>query len=109
MDHTNKAPKGVLVSILDKEFIVACPPNSEEALMAAAELLDNQMRQIRHNGRVIGTERIAVMAALNISHELLSLKNAPKSELADDLKERLRFLSQKIDDVLLEKRYEEAF
>ena len=68
MDHTNKAPKGVLVSILDKEFIVACPPNSEEALMAAAELLDNQMRQIRHNGRVIGTERIAVMAALNISH-----------------------------------------
>lgn len=108
MDHTNKMNKGISVSILDKEFIVACPPNSENALIAAADLLDIQMRQIRQTGRVIGTERIAVMAALNMANEFLTLKNAPKSELADDLKDRLRFLSQKIDDVLLEKQCEEA-
>lgn len=123
MGHPNNTNKGMSVSILDKEFVVACPENLEESLTAAAQFLDAQMRQIREMGRVIGTERIAVMAALNISHQLLSVTNSPKTELTDDLKERLRFLSQKIDDVLLpphpsnpspqnknsQKNYEDAF
>jgi cell division protein ZapA len=112
-DHTNR---GMSVSILDKEFIVACPPDMEESLRSAAHFLDAQMRQIREMGRVIGTERIAVMAALNISHQFLMMKNDPKTEVtevADDLKERLHSLSQKMDTVLNEKpavpRYEDAF
>lgn len=123
MGHSNSTDKGVSVSILDKEFVVACPENLEESLTAAAHFLDAQMREIRKMGRVIGTERIAVMAALNISHQLLSVINSPKAELTDDLKERLRFLSQKIDNVLLtpnpshfaqknknpQKKYEDAF
>lgn len=102
MGHANNTNKGISVSILDKEFVVACPPDLEAPLSAAARYLDAQMREIRDMRRVVGTERIAVMAALNITHELLTLINTPKTELADDLKERLSFLSQKIDDVLLD-------
>lgn len=65
----------VVVKILDKEYQVACPPEEQGALLQAAQYLDRQMRQIRTSGKVIGLERIAVMAALNISHELLSVKN----------------------------------
>lgn len=106
MDNTNNKNSGIPVSILDKEFIIACPQHAQEELRAAAHFLDMQMRNIRQTGRVIGAERIAIMAALNISHELLALQNGPQTELADDLKERLRFLSQKIDDVLLDSNIE---
>ncbi len=103
MNNTNNKNSGVSVSIIDKEFVIACPQDAQDDLRAAAHFLDMQMRTIRQAGKVIGAERIAIMAALNISYELLTLQNGPQTELADDLKERLRFLSQKIDDVLLEK------
>ena len=61
----------VTVRILDKEYQVACPAEQEAELIVSASYLDKQMRSIRKTGRVIGLERIAVMAALNISHELL--------------------------------------
>lgn len=61
----------VTVSILDKDYQVACPEEQEAELVVSASYLDKQMRSIRDNGKVIGLERIAVMAALNISHELL--------------------------------------
>jgi cell division protein ZapA len=61
----------VSVSILDKEYQVACPADQEAELIVSASYLDKQMRSIRQSGKVIGLERIAVMAALNISHELL--------------------------------------
>jgi len=61
----------VTVNILDKEYQVACPPEQEAELVVSASYLDKQMRSIRESGKVIGLERIAVMAALNISHELL--------------------------------------
>ncbi len=61
----------VEVKILDKEYLVACPEEEREALERAARHLDSKMREIRASGKVFGTERIAVMAALNITHELL--------------------------------------
>lgn len=61
----------VTVNILDKEYQVSCPPEQEAELVVSASYLDKQMRSIRESGKVIGLERIAVMAALNISHELL--------------------------------------
>ena len=61
----------VSVHILDKEYQVACPAEQEAELIVSASYLDRQMRTIRETGKVIGLERIAVMAALNISHELL--------------------------------------
>ncbi len=61
----------VTVNILEKEYQVACPLEQEAELVVSASYLDKQMRSIRESGKVIGLERIAVMAALNISHELL--------------------------------------
>lgn len=62
------------VTILDKEYQVACPPEQQADLLLSARHLDEQMRMIRATGKVIGLERIAVMAALNISHELLQAR-----------------------------------
>jgi cell division protein ZapA len=59
------------VKLLDKEFIVACPDDEREALVDAARFLDRKMREVRDGGRVIGMERIAVITALNLAHELL--------------------------------------
>jgi cell division protein ZapA len=59
------------VKILDKEYQVACPEEQQAELIVSAKYLDKQMRGIRDSGKVIGLERIAVMAALNISYELL--------------------------------------
>lgn len=61
----------VYVKILDKEYQVACPPEERGALLQSAQVLDERMRMIKNSGSVIGLERIAVMAALNLSHELL--------------------------------------
>jgi len=61
----------VIVNILDKEYRVTCPDSDRDNLFKAARLLDEQMRSIRSSGKVIGTDRIAVMAALNFSYELL--------------------------------------
>ena len=64
----------IKVQILGKEYPVSCPVDEQHELLIAARYLDDKMRQIRDSGRIIGTERIAVMAALNIAHELLQAK-----------------------------------
>jgi cell division protein ZapA len=61
----------VEVRILDKEYLVTCPDEEQEALLRSARHLDRKMREIRNSGKVFGTERIAVMAALNIANEML--------------------------------------
>ena len=65
----------IKVQILGKEYPIACSPDEHHELLIAARYLDDQMRRIRDTGRVIGTERIAVMAALNIAHELLQARS----------------------------------
>ena len=69
-----KSPDGVKVSILGREFAVACPDDQRDALSQAAMHLDQKMREIQKTGKVIGMEKCAIMAALNITHELLSYK-----------------------------------
>jgi cell division protein ZapA len=88
----------VSVSILDKEYQVACPPEERDALIAAARELDIRMRDIRQSGTVIGLERIAVMAALNLSHELLQAKGEPAAPQMDG--DQLQRLCDKLDQAL---------
>lgn len=90
-------PRTVAVRILDKEYPVACPPDQEQALLQAARHLDQQMRIIRESGKVIGLERIAVMAALNISHELLQ-NNASDTSAATEA--QVKRMNQRLDDAL---------
>lgn len=75
----------IKVSILGKEYPISCPPEEQHDLLIAARYLDEKMRHIRDNSRVIGTERIAVMAALNITHELLQA-NQRNKRLEQELK-----------------------
>jgi cell division protein ZapA len=95
------ANETVFVKILDKEYQVACPREERQALMESAQLLDERMKAIRGSGAVIGLERIAVMAALNLSHELLQAKSttAAMPGVTTD-KADLQRLSDKIERVL---------
>ena len=68
----NESNVTVSVSILDREYQVACGPAERDALIRAADHLDAKMRQIRATGKIVGLERIAVMAALNLTHEALA-------------------------------------
>lgn len=91
--------KGICVRILEKELRIACAPNQESALRDAAQYLDMQMRKIRQTGRVIGLDRIAMMAALNITNELLTMRNR-LSPAEENFLERIKELQEKIDTVL---------
>lgn len=90
----------VYVTILDKDYQIACPPEEREALHAAAAELDQRMRAIRNTGSVIGLERIAVMAALNLCHELQQLSRSKEPKAARDDDEALERIARKLDKVL---------
>jgi cell division protein ZapA len=65
--------KGALtISLLGREFRVACPEGEERQLLAAADYLNRKLKEVRDTGKVVGNERIAIMAALNIAHESMS-------------------------------------
>lgn len=91
------ASETVTVRILDKEYQVACPADERQALLDSAQLLNERMKVIRGSGSVVGLERIAVMAALNLSHELLQARQSaqPSANQAD-----LQRLHDKLDKSL---------
>nr|WP_207188655.1 cell division protein ZapA [Thiocystis minor] len=89
----------VSIKILEKEYRIACAQHEQEDLRASARLLDHRMREIRQNGRVIGTDRIAVIAALNIAHDLIQLQRAQPS-LDQDSGRRLRELQERVSMAL---------
>lgn len=72
--------KGIAVKILGKDYQVACPQEQTHHLLDAALLLDSKMKDIKASGRIIGLDRIAVMAALNLAHELLAYQDSTKLE-----------------------------
>jgi cell division protein ZapA len=88
----------VTVNILDKDYQVACPPEERDALIMAARDLDSRMRVIRNSGNIIGLERIAVMAALNLSHELLQAEGQTTPQTVDG--DQLQRLCDKLDQAL---------
>lgn len=88
----------VTVSILDKDFQVACPPEEKSALLHAAQEMDERMRKIRNSSGIVGLDRIAVMVGLNLCHELQSLRN--QSSEQDGNTEELKKLLEKLDGAL---------
>lgn len=100
-------PLQVSIKILDKEYRIACAYHEQEDLRASARLLDSRMREIRQTGRVIGTDRIAVMAALNIAHDLIQLQRSQAGSDGEPGK-RLRQLQERINAALAAER-EETF
>ena len=89
----------VSVRILDKEYQVACPANERTDLLDSAEALNLRMREIRDSGRIVGLDRIAVMAALNMANDLMHAK-ARDNALDGDISDRLKIISDRVDHVL---------
>ena len=89
----------VSVRILDKEYQVACRPEERTDLLDSAEILNSKMREIRDTGRVVGLDRIAVMAALNMANDLIHAQ-ARDVELDGDVSNRLRSISDRVESVL---------
>lgn len=89
----------VSVRILDKEYQVACPASERTELLDSAEILDAKMREIQNTGRVVGLDRIAVMAALNMANDLLRAQ-ARDRELDGDVSNRLKHISDRVDSIL---------
>jgi cell division protein ZapA len=94
-------PSRVSVKILEKEYQVTCPPEERPALLDSAEYLNRKMREIRDSGKVVGLDRVAVMAALNITNELLLARNAVPDESAEaELAGRIRSLRERVESAL---------
>jgi len=89
----------VSVRILDKEYQVACPASERTDLLDSAEILNSKMREIRDSGRIVGLDRIAVMAALNMANELLHA-NARDQKLEVDFSQRLKLISDRVENAL---------
>ena len=88
------SPDAVTLTILDKEYRVSCQPDEKENLIASSRLLNSKLDEIKNKGAVLGAERIAIMAALNLSHELLTGESLVNEY--SDIEQRIDGLSEKI-------------
>ena len=91
-----ESAKTIEISILGRNYKIACEDDEREALMQAVTYLDGKMGEIKKAGKVSGTDRIAVMAALNIAHELLSLKVGNGFDIGQ-AKRRISLIEAKLD------------
>jgi len=89
----------VRLRILDKEYIVACPEDEYENLLASADYLTYKVQDVRKGGKVVGSERVVVMAALHIAHELIQLQKR-KSPVAEVNSVEIQRVSKKIEETL---------
>jgi cell division protein ZapA len=96
---SEKEPTAVSVRILDKEYFVGCPPDERQDLLDSAELLNKKMREIRDTGKIVGADRIAVMAALNMANELLRLRRQD-SELQGNVTGRVKQMRERVEGAL---------
>lgn len=88
--------KAITIRVLDKEYQVACPVDEEAALLESARLLDEKMREIRDARKMVGADRVAVMAALNLAHDLLQLQSGATTD-DPNLDGKLRGLQSKVE------------
>ncbi|MGD9021166.1 MAG: cell division protein ZapA [Lysobacterales bacterium] len=95
----NSTTETITVSILDRDYQFTCEPEERKALREAASYLDDRMRAIRGSGRLMAMERIALMAALNMSDELLKLKRNERDR-KEKVDSRIHMLVSELDDAL---------
>lgn len=89
------------VKIMDRSFKVSCPPGERESLLQAVDLVDSRMREIKAAGKLTGGERVAVMAALNIAHELLSTRLPGGCDIGE-VKRRIGGMKASIEQAMAE-------
>ena len=86
----------VNLRVLDKEYVVACPEEERDTLMASAQYLNKKVQEVREGGKVVSTERIVVISALNIIHEYLQYKQQRETQI-DTAKNEITRLENKIE------------
>lgn len=91
--------RGIEVTVLERTLRIACKEEERQDLLKAVRYLDAKMREIRDSGKVIGGERIAILAALNIAHELLSTKLGSGFDMGE-FKRRMRGMAAAIDEAM---------
>jgi cell division protein ZapA len=96
---SEKESATVTVRILEKEYFVSCPADERADLLDSAEYLNKKMREIRDTGKVVGADRIAVMAALNMANELLRLRKLD-SELQGAVSGRVKNMRERVETAL---------
>ncbi|MBT78515.1 MAG: cell division protein ZapA [Gammaproteobacteria bacterium] len=89
----------VNVKILEKEYQISCPADERKALLDSAEMLNAKMREIRDSGKVVGLDRIAVMAALNLANDLISTDDV-STQLETSIKSKVVQMRQRIETAL---------
>ena len=95
----NADSKGLQINIMGREFRVACPEEEQKSLLEAVDYLNRRMQDIRSSGKVVGLERIAIMAALNITHEFLTTKVGGGFDMAE-LKRRMLRMENVLDQLM---------
>ena len=90
--------KPVEVLIMGREFTVSCTEEERQGLLDAVNYLDKKMRDIRDSGKIVGLERIAIMAALNLSHEVLNTKTGDVD--IGNYKRRINAMQSLIDEAI---------
>ena len=91
------------VRILEKDYMVACAPEERSELLDSAEYLNGRMREIRDSGKIVGLDRIAVMAALNLAHELITLR-ARATGAEQEVGHRLKTMRERVESTLQQGR-----
>ena len=99
----NDSGKPITVKILDKEYLISCSEEEREPLHTAVTSLNVKMLDMKNSGRVIGSERIAVMTALNLAHELLAYKQE-NDDYTSSVDTTVQRLQSKIDEALVKGR-----
>jgi cell division protein ZapA len=96
----SKKPLTVTLNILNKDYVIACQPEEQSALLNTAHQLNSKMRRLHDSGKVTGTDRIAVMAALNLAHELEVEKQRVSYSYDPEVTNKIISLRHKIENVL---------
>ena len=96
---SDKEPAQVTVRILEKEYFISCPQDERAALLDSAEYLNKKMREVRDTGKVVGADRIAVIAALNMANELLRLRKQD-TEIQGAVSGRVKNMRERIENAL---------
>jgi cell division protein ZapA len=101
-EHAKARDRGLTIQILGREFRVSCPEGEEEQLQSSVEYVNRRMKDLRDTGKVTGNERVAIMAALNIAHELLAQKPAKSHPSFDgaDIRRRIAAMQETLDSAL---------
>jgi cell division protein ZapA len=95
----NAEQKALTINIMGREFRVACPEGEEKALLGSVDFLNRRLREVKDTGKVVGNDRIAMMAALNITHELLTQGGAKAVDVAD-IRGRIISMQETLDRAL---------